>query len=299
MCEGTTFRRLVAKIWLASLVLNWKKCVRRSSLAHLRSHSGGGSGEVFCGCPTAPEFQIQPSLFRTLILERLRLPLQVTEAHCECGARLDRCGRHRAACGRSGRLRSRATATEKTLARVCREAGATVRCNAKLREMNITVPASDEREIEVFASGLLLNHGGQFAVDITLRCALNSFGEATPNAATVNGATLLRARRDKETKYWELLHESRCQLIVVGIETGGRWSDEALRFVEQMANARSRGAAPALRRSAFLAWRRRWSRMISISCGRAFASSLVSSPAESLQGIDGAIPDFADLFGEM
>ena len=82
--------------------------------AHLRSHSGGGSGEVFCGCPTAPEFQIQPSLFRTLILERL-----LTEAHCECGARLDR-GRHRAACGRSGRLRSRATATEKTLTGVSR-----------------------------------------------------------------------------------------------------------------------------------------------------------------------------------
>ena len=122
-----------------------------------------------------------------------------------------------------------------------------------LREMNITVPASDEREIEVLASGLPLNHGGQLTVDITLRCALNSFGEATPNDATVNGATLLRARRDKETKYWELLHESRCQLIVVGIETDGRWSDEALRFVEQMAYTRSREAAPALRRSAFLA----------------------------------------------
>ena len=84
--------------------------------------------------------------------------------------------------------------------------------------MNITVPASDEREIEVLASGLPLHHGGQLAVDITLRCALNSFGEATPNAATVNGATLFRARRDKETKYWELLRESRCQLIVMGIE---------------------------------------------------------------------------------
>ena len=101
--------------------------------AHLRSHSR--SGKVFCGCPTAPEFQIQPSWFRTVILERLRLPLLVAEAHCECGARLDRCGIHRAACGRSGRLRSRTTATEKNT-------GATARCNAKLREMNITVPNS-------------------------------------------------------------------------------------------------------------------------------------------------------------
>ena len=48
-------------------------------------------------------------------------------------------GRHRAACPRSGRLRRRAVDPEKTLARVCRKAGATVRCNAKLREMKVVV----------------------------------------------------------------------------------------------------------------------------------------------------------------
>ena len=59
---------------------------------------------------TSPKFQIQPSLFPTIVLERLRLPMQITEAVCECGVGLDRCGRHRAACPRSGRLRSRAVA---------------------------------------------------------------------------------------------------------------------------------------------------------------------------------------------
>ena len=61
---------------------------------------------------------------------------------------------------------------EKT-ARVCREAGATVRCNAKLREMNVDVAASDERAMEVLASKLPLYHGAQLAVDITLRSALS------------------------------------------------------------------------------------------------------------------------------
>ena len=50
-------------------------------------------------------------------LERLRLPIHVTEARCLCGAPLD------------GRLKSRAVPTERTLARVCREAGAVVRSN--------------------------------------------------------------------------------------------------------------------------------------------------------------------------
>ena len=47
--------------------------------AHLRSHSGPASGAVFHGSSTALEFQVQPLLFCTLVLERLRLPLLLTE----------------------------------------------------------------------------------------------------------------------------------------------------------------------------------------------------------------------------
>ena len=66
-------------------------------------------------CPTKPEFRIAPDLFRTLILERLRLPLLVCEARCECRLSVDGHGRHRAACPHSGRLRTRASAPERTL----------------------------------------------------------------------------------------------------------------------------------------------------------------------------------------
>ena len=51
----------------------------------------------------------------------------MTEVSCECGARLDICGRHRGACARA-----RAVGPERYLARVCREAGATVRTNTLL-----------------------------------------------------------------------------------------------------------------------------------------------------------------------
>ena len=138
-----------------------------SHQAHLRSH-GGGSSNVLHGCPTRPEFTVEPELFRTLILERLRLPLAVADAVCECGALVDTRGRHRAACPHSGWLRTRAVAPERTL-RNCREAGAAVRPNVKLRDMNVLVRADDERCIEVLASGLPLFHGAQLAVDISLR----------------------------------------------------------------------------------------------------------------------------------
>ena len=55
---------------------------------------------------------------------------------------VDSLGRHRAACQRSGRLRSRAA---RTLVLICMDAGAVVLCNVKLREINVTVQANDDR----------------------------------------------------------------------------------------------------------------------------------------------------------
>ncbi len=234
--------------------------------AHLRSHSGHGSSSVLCGCPTSPEFQIQPSLFRTIVLERLRLPLQITEAVCECGAWLDRCGRHRAACPRSGRLRSRAVATETTLARVCREPGATVRRNVKLRDMWTSPSGAHSLLLELLAPT-----------------------QRSPMAP----CCIARVRTKRRS-----IGNCRCHLIVVALETGGRWGDEAVAFIDSLASARSRAAIPVLRGSAYWAWRKRWVRMLAISCARAFASSLISSPADMWTGTDGPTPDMADLFGE-
>ena len=263
--------------------------------AHLRSHSGPCASLVVCGSPTSPEFTVKPHLYRTIILERLRLPLSITDARCECSAVLDARGQHRAACPRSGRLRSRAVPTERTLARVCREAGATVRCNAKLRDMNVRVHATDERSIEVLASGLAMNHGAQLAVDITLPQCSDCQRESVSKRSDSGGAVLTKARLDKETKYAELVESDRCQLVVVGIETGGRWSNEATSFTEGLAASRAREAPVALRFSSFLAWRKRWCRMLSVSCSRAFRGSLVSTADDQLTGTDGVAPELADL----
>ena len=199
------------------------------SLCSCPANSGAGSSQVLVGCPTKPESRIAPDLFRTLILERLRLPLLVCEVRCECGLLVDGHGRYRAACPHSGRLRTRASAPERTLARVCREAGASVRFNAKLVDMNRAVPADDAREVEVLASGLPLFYGAQLAVDITLRSALTATGLPRPGAAVVDGIV-----------HSELLHGDRCGLAVVALETGGRWSLEAVDFIERLAMARAR-----------------------------------------------------------
>ena len=75
----------------------------------------------------------------------------------------------------------------------------------------------------------------------------------------------------------------------------GRWSTEALEFVADRASSRARDAPP-VRRSAFLAWRKMWTRMLSVSCARAFATSLVTSHTDAGAGVDGSAPGLADLY---
>ena len=60
--------------------------------AHVRSHSGSSSDVSNSSWV----------VFRTLALERCRFLLQLSEACCVCGARLDSRRSHRAACARSG-----------------------------------------------------------------------------------------------------------------------------------------------------------------------------------------------------
>ena len=87
-------------------------------------------------------------------------------------------------------------------------------------------------------------------------------------------------------------------VLVIALETGGRWSGEAVEFIDMMAGARAREVLPIIRRSVHLAWRRRLMRMLSVSCARAFANSRVAPGQDVWSGTDGAKLDLADLLGE-
>ena len=67
---------------------------------------------------------------------------------------------------------------------------------------------------------------------------------AARSAADEDGAILAKARADKERKYAELTGGGRCRLVVVAIECGGRWSEEAFTFIQDLAAARSPSPLP-------------------------------------------------------
>ena len=106
---------------------------------------------------------------------------------------------------------------------MCREAGARVLQNCLLRDLTLEdVADTDNRRIEVIATGLPLFGGTQLAVDATLVSAVKADGTAQPQAARKDGVRLTEARKRKERKYPELLEAQRCKLVVAAMEVGGR-----------------------------------------------------------------------------
>ena len=110
---------------------------------------------------TAKEHTIKPHLFAALGATAIASASHIGDM---C---LDVRGVYRAACTLSGRVKKRASPTERVLARVCREAGACVPFDAFLRDMNVGVAAGDGRRTEVLAQDLPCFGGTQLAVDIT------------------------------------------------------------------------------------------------------------------------------------
>ena len=88
----------------------------------------------------------------------------------------------------------------------------------------------DDRQLKVVVSGLPLHLGAQVAIDATLVSPLKRNGQARPRAHWQNGAALKDARKDKATRYPELLRSGRCRLLTAGIEVGGRCNEEAYLF---------------------------------------------------------------------
>ena len=79
------------------------------------------------------------------------------------------------------------------------------------------------------------------------------------------------------------------------MEVGGRWDEDAYRFLEQLAWARARDVPAALRRPTALAWLRKWTTQISVATLRSLADSLLHGTSKFTGCPAGDAPDMADL----
>ena len=110
----------------------------------------------------------------------------------------------------------------------------------------------------------------------------------------MDGIQLQRARERKEAKYAELIRSRRCRLVGLAVEVGGRWSEEALQFIQLLAKAKARSHPRLLRRSAQAAWSCRCLELLSVAAHRALARTLLVLPVDVV-GADGEDPFLEDV----
>ena len=125
---------------------------------------------------------------------------------------------------------------------------------------------------------------------------------AARRGGTFAGAALRDARRRKEQTYPELLRSRRCKLVVLGLEVGGRWSQEATSFIKLLAQHKARQAPPILQHSITTALIARWSALLTHAAQQAFAATLVETPQAltnhtNTEG-NGNEPTFSQLLAE-
>ena len=157
------------------------------------------------------------------------------------------------------------------------------------------VSASDDRAVEIVAKNLYVKHGIPLACDATVVSPLHANGDARRRAAVEDGVAIAAAEKDKRETYPELVHSSRCQLVVLACEVGGRWSDTCARLAEELANEKSAKAPPRLRQSTARAWEARWWAMLSVAVQNALAATLVDDAPHLLHGWEGDGPPLGAL----
>ena len=168
--------------------------------------------------------------------------------------------------------------------------------NTRLADLNIqNLSRVDDRRIEVIANGLPMWGGSQLAVDTTLVSPLTRTGEPRSRGGTYAGAALHDARRSKARTYPELLNNRRCRLVVLGIEVGGRWSNEASNFICMLAKARARSSPPSLQAATSAALVSRWSALLTHAAATSFAASLLFEDLSPHHNHDGDLPPLGHL----
>ena len=83
-------------------------------------------------------------------------------------------------------------------------------------------------------------------------------GTPYPDAEAVDGNAIERLTDQKYDKYPELVHSDRVHYVVLACEEGGRWGPDVFSVVEDLVKLKVAPLYSLLRRSAALAYTRRW-----------------------------------------
>ncbi len=119
--------------------------------------------------------------------------------------------------------------------------------------------------------------------DVTVVGVLTRRGEARPTAATTDGGVVRAAVSTKRRKYADVHRSHHACLLVLGCETYGRWCEDSVRIIRDLASLKARQAPPLLRGCARHAWSNRWWALVGVAVQRAIAEALLRHGGCDLQ----------------
>jgi len=170
---------------------------------------------------------------------------------------------------------------------VFEEAGYRVQVERLLRNTHLPTAPTDQRRMDIVAAPGARSAGARRGVplfaDVTIMSVHTRTGEARPAAANTDGAVLGQAVRTKRHKYADVANSQQAALVILGCEVYGRWCDDAVRLVRELAALKARQAPPLLRGCAQHAWSNRWWSLVGVGAQRAVAEALLRHAGADLQ----------------
>ena len=110
----------------------------------------------------------------------------------------------------------------------------------------------------MFIRGMSIGRGLPVVGDMCMGSVLHMNGSPCPGADEEDGVAIDRLTRLKYNKYRELVHSDRVHYVVLACEEGGRWGPDVFKVVEDLVKLKVAPVHSLLRRSAALAYTRKW-----------------------------------------
>ena len=119
-------------------------------------------------------------------------------------------------------------------------------------------------------------NGEALCCDATIVSPLTREGRPVARAASQDGVALERAELRKRRTYHELVGSPYGRLVVLGCEVGGRWNEDAVRFISNLAAFKARAAPRMLQAIAKTSWAVRWWGLLSVAAQSALAATTLA-----------------------
>ena len=110
---------------------------------------------------------------------------------------------------------------------------------------------------------------------------------------TSDGCVLTRAVGDKQRTYADV--EPFGQLLVLGCEVGGRWSEDAIQLARALSRYKAEQATEHLRESVRAAWSDRWWAIVGVAVQKAVADSLLAEARSGTSACSSVAADVPSL----